>query len=213
MLDGRISFVDWLGNSVADEEAREGALLHPAIDDPVQAANALRDTQRQICKYTPCVNSVVIQEQWTGLWFEDVTDPLDHGTRQPPMEEIVPGERQDNTAFASSEVDVSRVGTSSKVDVEARAPPPVVDGHVPNIRDGFDSSHLLYMTEHFLFCATCGSMSGLSQVRSSSRLYSACSGPPRADYARRMRDQLMLGNEPTRPITYTGRAATPYFAE
>ena len=79
---------------------------------------------------------------------------------------------------------------------------------------GPDQSHLLYTTASFVFCGTCGSYSLLREIRAGSRLLQPCDGPPSNAYARRVRDGLMQGVEPTRPnLIVTGHAAQPYACE
>ena len=70
------------------------------------------------------------------------------------------------------------------------------------------SSHVIFRTESFLFCARCGAYSRKT-IRSSSALLSECQGAPPTLHKLRVRDQLMRGIEPTRPVTHTGREAIP----
>ena len=49
VVEGRISYCDWVGNRRADLEAKKGVALHPCNREHVQAANELRQRQRLLC--------------------------------------------------------------------------------------------------------------------------------------------------------------------
>ena len=72
------------------------------------------------------------------------------------------------------------------------------------------SSHVLYATEAFLFCARCGRYCART-TRRSGALLSECRGAPLTRNGILVRDRLMRGIEPVRPLRNTGRPAAPLF--
>ena len=76
----------------------------------------------------------------------------------------------------------------------------------PEIR--FHGSHVVFRTEGFYFCARCGSYCGTT-TRRGSALLTECLGAPPTLHRLRVRDRLMKGVEPTRPLRHTGCVASP----
>ena len=74
--------------------------------------------------------------------------------------------------------------------------------------EGADDSHTLYRTERYLFCATCGFFARARQLRKSG-LIAVCKGKPQSNDARKRRDRLMVGKEPSYPACDTGKPAWP----
>ena len=54
--EGRVDFIDWMGNQAADAEARKGVLLHPDNGQLVEQANQLRADQAALCQYFAHMN-------------------------------------------------------------------------------------------------------------------------------------------------------------
>ena len=71
VLEGRISFVDWMGNQLADAEARKGAEVHKSIAQAVQETNELRVRQRQLCLFYADLNDIVRRRGWSTAWFRE----------------------------------------------------------------------------------------------------------------------------------------------
>ena len=74
----------------------------------------------------------------------------------------------------------------------------------------FHDSHVVYCTESFAFCARCGAYSALA-TRRSGGLQTECRGrgAPSTQNGVLVRNRLMRGIEPVRPLRHTGRAAVP----
>ena len=104
------------GNSIADADAREGALIHPTIEALVKEADALRGRQKQICKLIAWINSAVVKRGWTDLWCGDVTAPLCPDTRHVALEvESGSDVQEQEAACAFSKVDAPSVGHLRKL--------------------------------------------------------------------------------------------------
>ena len=72
ILDGRISESDWVGNHIADAQARLGAARHPDLGilrEKVDQADSLKLHQEALGKYLGKLNMHIMRESFHDHWL------------------------------------------------------------------------------------------------------------------------------------------------
>ena len=223
VTEGRISYCDWVGNRRADLEAKRGAALHPCNQEHVQSANRLKQHQRQLCLYLAQLNLHSLRKGWPKFW---------HGEFQP--EGHTPGAMVVDAAATAADTAGEQGAsipamTSSELiseaasgDAATAAPLEFLQGAAATAAGpqvllrasataegpGFHCTHVIYRTVSFWFCARCGAYCAQT-TRRSTAFIAVCRGAPLTKHGLLVRDRLMRGIEPVRPLRHTGVAATP----
>ena len=223
--DGHIDFIDWMGNQAADAEARKGVRMHPDNRILVEQANQLRADQLALCQYFAHINARLqhhgLSEQLYAA-HSPATEALLTSTGPPlrgggPVQEGIEASlapidpRGPAPPHASLLIVAAEAGQGNAASVEASY---ADDRELPLPQSGdqdtfhaFDSSHHLYRTTNYVFCAVCCVYAKVRSIRISCKLRVRCCGEAPSHNARRVRDRLMIGTEPGTPLVVTGSLA------